>query len=230
MIRSMGRGLPILAALLAAAAPHAAAQTVSVAGRAGTLGLGPDVSVSWDDRFILRGGVSLLPLAVDLTSVFRLADDLSARLTLPNAFYTLGAAMEHGIFRVGAGLLYKHNDPRLVIKLGDGASIKIGNGRYTALQVTELTATLRSDPWLPYLLVGLGEHNARGLDIFVDVGVAFLNDPELVLRAHGESALLRSRLFRDHLSAEQFTVRRDLGRLVDYWPIVNFGVRYGFGG
>lgn len=226
----MGRGLPILCALLGATAIQAAAQTVSVGSRAGSIGIGPDVSVSWDDRFILRGGASLLPLAVDLTPVFRLADNLSARVAFPNAFYTFGAAMEQGIFRVGAGLLYKHDDPRLVIELGDGASVKIGNGRYTVLQITELTATLRSDPWAPYLLVGLGEHNARGLDIFVDVGVAFLNDPELVLAARGESALLRSRLFRDNLSAEQFTVRRDLGNLVDYWPIVSFGVRYGFGG
>ena len=228
-MRSTRRGLPVLAALLAATAPHAAAQTVSVAGRVGTLGVGPDVSVSLNDRFILRGGVSLLPLAVDLTPAFRIADDLSARLALPNAFYTLGAAMEHGILRVGAGFLFKHDDPRLVIELGDGASVRLGNGRYTALQITELTATLRSDHWAPYVLVGLGEHNAVGLDVFVDIGVAFLNDPELVLAAHGESALLRSRLFRDNLSAEQFTVRRDLGELVDYWPIVSFGVRYGFG-
>ena len=226
----MRRGLPILAALLVATAPHVAAQTVSVAGNVGTLGFGPDVSVSWDDRFILRGGASLLPLAVDLTPAFRFADEWSVRLALPKAFYTLGAAMEHGVLRFGAGLLYKHDDPRLVIELGDGASIRIGNGRYTALQITELTATLRSDPWAPYLLVGLGEHNARGLDIFIDVGVAFLNDFEMVLAAHGESALLRSRLFRDNLSAEQFRFRRDLGDLADYWPIVSFGVRYGFGG
>jgi len=226
----MRHRLPILAALLFATAPHATAQTVSVAGHAGTLGVGPDVSISLNDVFILRGGASLLPLAVDLTPAFRLADDLSARLALPTAFYTLGAAMERGILRFGAGLLYKHDDPRLVIELGDGASVRIGNGRYTAVQITELNATLRSDPWAPYLLVGLGEHNARGLDIFVDVGVAFLNDPELVLAAHGESALLRSRLFRDNLSAEQFRFRRDLGDVVDYWPIVSFGVRYGFGG
>jgi len=224
----MRRGLPILAALVVATASHAAAQTVSVGGRAGTLGLGPDVSVSLNDRFILRGGASLLPLAFDLTPAFRLADDLSARLALPKAFYTLGAAWERGILRFGAGLLYKRDDPRLVIELGDGASVKIGNGRYTALQITELTATLRSNPWASYMLVGLGEHNATGLDIFVDLGVAFLNEPELVLAARGESGLLRSRLFRDDLSAEQFRVRRDLGDLVDYWPIVSFGIRYGF--
>ena len=220
-----------LAALLVVASPRASAlQTVAVGSRTGTLGIGADVSVAWNDWFILRGGASVLALDADLTPVSGLVDNLTARVALPDAFYTVGAAVEGGVFRVGAGILYKHRDPRLVFALGDGASIDIGRGRYTALQITELTATLRSDAWAPYVVAGLGEHNAAGLDIFVDVGLAFLSGSELVLAAAGDSPLLRSRRFRENLGIEQLSIRRELGALIDFWPILNFGIRYGFGG
>lgn len=36
--------------------------------------------------------------------------------------------------------------------------------------------------------------------------------------------------FRDNLRAEQRSVREDMGDLVNYWPILNLGIRYGVGG
>lgn len=210
--------------------PALAAQAVSLGARAGTLGIGPDVSVSRDGRFLIRAGASLLGLDANLTPLSGLADNLTARFKLPKAFYTVGIAVEHGMLRVGAGVLYKHRDPRIVFALGDGASIDIGQGRYTVLEISELTATLRSDAWAPYVLAGLGKHNARGLDVFLDVGVAFLSGEELVLAAAGESDVLRSRLFRNNLDVERLRFRRELGSLLTQWPILNFGIRYGFGG
>lgn len=231
MRRSVLTVLAALAVLLVVPRPKASAlQTVALGSRDGTLGIGADVSVAWSDWFILRAGASVLALDADLTPVSGLVDNLTARAVLPNAFYTVGAEAERGMFRFGAGILYKHRDPRLVFSLGDGASIDIGRGRYTALEITELTATLRSDAWAPYAVAGLGEHNAGGLDFFVDVGVAFLVGSELVLAAAGESDLLRSSRFRENLGVEQLSIRRDLGSLIDFWPILNFGIRYGFGG
>lgn len=209
--------------------PALAAQTVSLGALAGTLGIGPDVSVSRDGRFLIRGSASLLALDADLTPLSGLGDNLTARFKLPKAFYTVGVALEHGMFRVGAGVLYKHKDPRIVLALEDGASVDIGQARYTVLEISGLTATLRSDAWAPYVLAGLGKHNARGLDIFLDVGVAFLSGEELVLAATGESDLLRSRLFRNNLEVERLRFRRELGSLLTRWPILNFGIRYGFG-
>ena len=151
-------------------------------------------------------------------------------MALPTAFHTVGAEGEYSIFRAGAGILYKHKDPRLVFALRDGASIDIGNGTYTVLEISELSATLRTRAWAPYVLVGLGEHNAEGLDIFVDLGVAFLTGSELVLAAVADGALLDSRLFRENLGLEELGFRQDLGGFFSYWPILSIGIRYGFGG
>ncbi|MDE2875929.1 MAG: hypothetical protein OXU69_00325 [Gemmatimonadota bacterium] len=227
----MSRSLAAFIVLLVVnTSPARALQTVSLGARASTLGVGPDVSVSWNDWLIFHGSASLLALRVDLTPVSRLADHLTVGLALPKAFYTAGAAVEGSIFRFGAGVLYKHKDPRLEFVLGDGAGIDIGYGRYTALEVSDLTATLRSDAWAPYVVAGMGKHNAPGLDVFMDIGVAFLTDAELVLVAEGESALLRSLRFRENLGIEQGRFRKDLGNVVHYWPIISFGIRYGLGG
>ena len=226
LLRTAARGLPTVAALLALANP-AHAQTASVGLTVGTLGVGPDASVSWNDWLIVRGGASVLSLGAELPVVSSLADNFAARLELPSAFYTLGAAVENSMFRFGVGVLYKHKDPRLVFSLDDGGSIKIGTRRYTALEITGLTATLRSDSWAPYIVAGLGKHNAAGFDIFFDVGWVMLTNSELELAATGESALLRSLPFLGDLDAERLSIRRDLGDLIGYWPIISLGARYG---
>ena len=232
----MRRASPILAApfvvaaLFALTTASAGAQSVWLGGRAGTLGVGADISIATSDWFIFRGGAGLLGVETDLTSVSGLADNRSGILALPKAFYTVGADIEVGNFRIGGGMLYKGGDPHYAIRLGDGATIDIGDGTYTEPQITELTTTLLSDAWAPYVLLGFGQHNASGLGLFLDVGVAFLDHPELRMSAAGDAATLRSRGFRDNLRAEQRSVRDDMGDLVNYWPILNLGIRYGVGG
>lgn len=227
----MTRRILFLAAVLAAATPSTAtAQSVWIGGRAGTFGAGFDVSVAANDWFILRAGTGGHGAYADLTSVSGLAENRTGILTFPNRIYTLGADIEVGNFRIGGGMLYKDQDPYYAIKLGDGAKIDIGEGTYTEPEVTRLTTTLHSEPWAPYVLVGFGQHTSSGLGLFLDAGVAFLDQPRLSMSARGDASVLRSRQFRDDLRAEQRDVRDDVGDLVRFWPILNLGVRYGIGG
>ena len=226
----MTRGLLFLATLLATAPPAQAMQGFAIGGRAGTLGVGAEVAVLVQDWVVLRGGASLLGVNADLTSLSGLADDRTGTLALPKSFYTIGADLEVGNFRIGGGMLYKEVDPAFSITLGSGAAIDIGDGTYTEPEVTELTTTLVSESWAPYVLVGFGQHASRGLGLFLDVGVAFLDRPELRMSATGDRSVLSSRSFRSDLRAEEESVREDAGDLVNYWPILNFGVRVGLGG
>ena len=228
----MGRSTLFLAAILAATATTASAtaQSVWVGGRAGTFGAGFDVSVATSDWLILRAGTGGHGAYADLTSVSGLAENRTGTLTFPNRIYTIGADIEVGNFRIGGGMLYKDQDPYYAIKLGDGATIDIGEGTYTEPEVTRLTTTLHSEPWAPYVLVGFGQHTSSGLGLFLDAGVAFLDHSSLSMSARGDATVLRSRQFRDDLRAEQRSVRDDVGDLVRFWPILNLGVRYGIGG
>ncbi len=227
----MKRAMLAAAALLAAFAPASAtAQTVWLGGRAGTLGLGFDVSIAANDWFVIRGGTGGYDTRIDVTSVSRLAENRTAWLQLPRTMYTIGADIEVGNFRIGGGMLYKDQDPHYAVALGDGATIDIGGGGYRQPDVTRLSTTVRSNPWAPYALLGLGQHNGGGLGFFLDAGVAFLEDPELTMSAEGDPSVLRSRSFDADLRAEQGSVRDDLGDLIKFWPILNFGIRYGIGG
>ena len=227
----MRRCLLILATALVVAPPPARAmQGFAIGGRAGTLGVGAEVAVLVSDWLAFRGGASLLGVDADLTSVSGLAENRKGVLELPKSIYTVGADFEVGNFRIGGGLLYKERDPAYAITLGSGAEISIGERTYTEPEVTQLTTTLVSDSWAPYVLVGFGQHASRGFGIFLDVGVAFLDHPQLMMSARGDRAVVSSRSFRDDLRAEEQSVREDAGDLVNYWPILNLGLRFGLGG
>lgn len=226
----------ILFALLAVAAANAtrpspvhALQDLTIGARTGTLGHGAEIVLIANDVFSLRAGAGLVGIDADITNVSGLADNRTGTLAVPRSVYTLGGDLAVGNFRIGGGVLYKKRDPVYAVTFGDGAEIDIGNGTYTAPEVTRLSTTLVSESWAPYVLVGLGQHVGRGVGLFLDAGVAFLDEPELAMSATGDGRVLASRRFRRDLRAEEDEMRSDVGDLVNYWPILSVGVQFGFG-
>lgn len=207
----------------------ASAMQVTIGGRAGTLGLGAELVVIANEVVSLRAGAGFAGFDADVTTLFGLDDNRRGSLAVPRSMYTLGLDFGVGNFRVGGGVLYKKRNPAYALNLGDGARVDIGGSTYTQPEVTQLTTTLVSKEWAPYALVGLGQPVARGLGLFLDVGVAFLGDGELAMSAAGEGRVLASRRFRRDLSTEQRNLREDAGDLVKYWPILSLGVQFGFG-
>ena len=141
----MRRDLLLLTFLLllpGSADPAGAMQDVVVGARVGTMGIGADVTVPVHDRVAVRGGAGMLGFDFDLTGRFGLNDDRTAMLTLPKAFYTLGADIRLGSVRVGAGVLFKSGKPIYRVTLDSGANIVIGGGTYDETEVKTLTTTL----------------------------------------------------------------------------------------
>ncbi len=228
-VRCLLVGLTILAPL-AFPLHLAARQTLWVGGRVGTLGVGADLAVVLNDAIALRGGAGLLDVNADLTSVSGLADRRTGVLTLPRSVYTLGVEMETAGIRLGGGMMYKSEDPFYTIRLQEEASIDIGMGSYMHPEVTRLRATVHSDPWAPYALIGFGRQRGAGLRFFLDLGVVLLDRSRIELSADGEKSVLETDSFRDDLRAETLEVRADIGDWVNYWPILSLGIRYGIGG
>lgn len=216
--------------LLATAPPALAMQSIMVGGRAGTLGIGPDVAVALNDQVTLRGGAGLLGFDMNLTGRFGLADKRTAKLTFPKAFYTLGADFQLTSLRVGGGMLFKSRDPTYKVTLDAGASIDIGDGKYTEPEVKTLTTTLSSGDRAPYLLLGFGSMSRSGLSITADIGVVRLSGAELIMAATGDRQLLDSKEFLANLELEEEETRDDFGNFVNYWPIISVSVRYGLSG
>ncbi len=229
----MRRGLLLLAIALSlpiAAEPALAMQDIMVGGRVGTLGIGAEVAVPLNEQVTLRGGAGLLGFDMNLTGRFGLADERTAELTLPKAFYTLGADVRLPGLRVGAGILFKSRDPIYRVTLDSGASIDIGEGKYTEPEVKTLTTTLSSGGRAPYVLLGFGSTSPFGLSISADIGVVRLSGAKLTMAATGDEALLESNEFLDNLALEEEETRDDFGNFVNYWPIISVSVRYGLSG
>ena len=216
--------------LTAASTPALAMQGIMVGARAGTLGIGPEAAIALNDQVTLRGGAGLLGFDMNLTGRFGLADERTARLTFPKAFYTLGADFQLTSLRVGAGILFKSKDPTYRVTLDSGASIDIGEGKYTEPEVRTLTTTLSSGDRAPYLLLGFGSQSTSGLSITADIGVARLADAELNMVATGDEQLLKSNEFVLNLALEEKETRDDFGSFVNYWPVISVSVRYGLSG
>ncbi len=221
--------IPFLIATSMALVPRGADAQVTIGGRAGTLGLGAELVVITNEVVSLRAGAGLAGFDADVTSLFGLEDNRQGSLAVPKSMYTLGLDFAVGNFRIGGGVLYKERNPVYALDLGDGARIDIGGNTYTQPEVTSLTTTLVSREWAPYALVGLGQPVARGLGLFLDLGVAFLGDSDLAMSATGQGRVVASRRFRRDLDTERQNVRSDAGDLVKYWPILSLGVQFGFG-
>ncbi|MDE0074199.1 MAG: hypothetical protein OXR82_05965 [Gammaproteobacteria bacterium] len=214
--------------LLAPAQPARALQeNIALGAHLGTLGMGADVGVAFNETFALRGGAGLYGFGLDLTGRFGLADNRTAELSLPSAMITIGAEVSSGALRAGAGLLIRAGDPVYEITYGNGASIDIGGGYYTQPEVRTLATTLVAGSITPYALLGYGSRRSRRLGFVVDAGGAFPLDAGFEMSATGDPAVLGSARFRTDLETERRDAEDDAGGWLSFWPIISIGLRYG---
>lgn len=206
------------------------AQGFAVAGRAGTLGLGAEAALGLGPKLAIRGGVGLMPLEVDASDLFD-SNGVEATLKLPKTWYNVGMDLYlGGGFRVGGGMMFKPDDPTVTGTLTGSASIEIGGVTYTASDVAEVEGALVSKSSAPYVLIGFGRHIKSGIGLFLDLGVAFMGDPDVQLTATGNPTVVNSSEFQSRLRTEEQNVKDDVGTYLNYWPILNLGLKFGIGG
>ena len=226
MIRRM---LVLAAALFVAAPTLLSAQNLAIAVRGGSIGLGAEAALGLGDRLSVRGGLGLLPFEPSASSFWDPGEDVDVKLTFPENWYNIGADLHlTNSFRIGGGLLFKPDDPTVAASLTGTASIDIGGTTYTASDVASVTGTIDSKDQAPYVLVGFGNPKGRGLGLYLDVGAAFVGEPEVRLSATGNPTIVNSAQFQARLSEEEQKIEDDAGKYLKLWPIINLGLRFGF--
>jgi hypothetical protein len=219
------------ATLMALPAPLVA-QGIGVGVRAGTLGLGAEAALGLSSHLVVRGGIGVVPLVVKNPSFWSPGQDVNAKLTLPKSWYNIGVDLypTGGTFRIGAGFLFKPDDPTLTGTLSTTGSIDIGGTTYSGAQVWEVTGTLHSKTKAPYVLIGFGRHTKSGIGLFLDLGVAFLGDPGVTLEAtKGDPTVTSSAAFQQALRDEEQKIHNDTATYLKYWPIADLGIKLGLG-
>jgi len=224
--------LALTVATLMALPATLAAQGVGVGVRAGTLGFGVEAALGLSSHITVRGGMGVTPLVVKNPSFWSPGSDVNAKLRLPKTWYNIGVDLypTGGTFRIGAGMLFKPDDPTLTGSLASTGSIDIGGTTYTGAQVSEVTGTLHSKTKAPYVLIGFGRHTRSGIGLFLDLGVAFLGDPGLTFEAtKGDPTITNSALFQQSLRDEAATVQSKIATYLKFWPIADIGIKLGLG-
>ena len=218
----MRKSILILSTALLLTVPAAvSAQGFGIAGRAGTLGLGGELALGLTNAFVIRGGAGLMPFEPS-TSI----EDIDVTLILPE-WYNVGVDLYlGGSFRIGGGILFKSDDPR--VEGNFTASQDIGGRPFTPAELGTLTGVLGSKSSAPYALIGFGNHISPGVGLFLDLGVAFLGDPDISLDAVGGTFSDRAEL-DSRLDAEALDWEESAGSYLNYWPILNLGLRIGIG-
>jgi len=210
------------------------AQGIGIAARAGTLGIGAEGALGLTDKFVIRGGVGLMPLEIKNPSFWEPGADVDATLELPKTWMNIGADFYlGGGFRIGGGMLFKPDNPTLTGSLTGTASIDIGGTTYTATDVAEVVGTLNSKKQAPYALIGFGKHTSTGIGLFLDLGVAMLGDANVTLEAtEGTATNPSSPLYgplQSRLRDEEQKIEDDFGQYLKFWPIINIGLKLGIG-
>jgi hypothetical protein len=198
------------------------AQGVGVGLRAGFVGIGVEGALGLSENLVLRGGLGLTPFSLSST-----VDDIDFDVELPDSWYNVGFDFyPSSSFRLGGGILFKSDGPKLTGKLEPGTVVDIGGRDFTAEEIGELNGTLVSGDKAPYALIGFGRHTDLGFGLFVDLGVALLGDPQIELDVSGGSFPDQVEL-RQRLDLEETRLEDDAGRYLSLWPFLSIGLRFG---
>jgi len=208
--------------LLAGVRPAAAQLGVGV--KAGTTGVGAEAALGVGSRLALRGSATLFP--VEPSGSF---SDVDYTVELPSPLFMVGADLYpfgNG-FRIMGGLLLGAGETRLIGEYN--GTVDIGGTEYNASELGDLNGLFTTSDAAPFVGIGFGKHFGRGLGVTLDLGVAFLGDPDLQFSATGpctQNASCNAEL-QAALDREEAAVQDDLDRYARYYPIVNLGFKVG---
>ena len=208
--------------VLVLAAPAAASAQIGVGAHIGTTGFGGDLAVALGGNAQVRGTAGIMPLEPSWTM-----SDIDVTAELSNSFIMAGIDLfpSGSGFRLGAGVLFKPDDPILTGELR--GPTRVGNQTYSPGQVGTLTGTVESREAAPYLMIGFGKHASAGIGLFVDLGAAFVGESTIDLRSRG-GTLSGNAQFHAELAREEAEWQGRIAEL-EVYPILNLGLRVGIG-
>lgn len=207
-----------VAVLLLALPGHA--QSVGVAARVGTLGLGGEASVDISRFLAVRGGFGAMPVHVNGTLT-----EVDYRVSPPGTIYNIGLDVFPlgGGLRLSGGLMFKRDD--LTLRAIYTGSVTVNGQTYDSSYVGRLEGTLGHNTASPYATIGWGRTAGSGVGFFVDVGAAALGTPELALHVTGPAA--NDAAFQQNLETERQQAQQKIRKYTRVWPILSMGVRVG---
>jgi hypothetical protein len=216
----MRRTALILGAACVALFSTSATAQLAVAAKAGTTGLGGEVSFGLGSRFALRGGVGVIPSKPE----FELSD-IKYEVDPPTPMFTVGADLYiTGGLRVFGGLLIGAD--KLDITHDYNQTVTFGGQTYTGSGT--ITGTIETSSTAPFVGLGLGRTIGSGIGLFLDLGAAILGESEVTVDATGP--VRNAPDYNTRRQAEEDKIQDQVDKYVKVYPMISIGLRIGLGG
>lgn len=198
-----------------ASASHAVG--LGVTGKAGTLGIGVEVTKSLIPMVNVRGGINFFDHTLNRTEGGN-DYDFDLKLKSFSILVDLHPIPGRG-FRISGGVVFNDNHIDM-LGLASG-TYSIGNRTYTASDLGILTGTVDFEPIAPYLGIGWGNATSGRFGFALDVGLAFQGSPQVALSATGPVS--SDPIFVQELNRENRELEDDV-REFKYYPVVSVGL------
>lgn len=193
---------------------------IGIAGRAGTLGIGVEVTQSLVPMVNVRGGINWFNYSFDGTeSDVRYNIDL--KLKSFNAFVDLHPFPLVG-FRLTGGIVFNSNGLEMQSE-SVSATIEIGGKTYTQAEAGTLNGLVDFKSTAPYLGLGWGNAANSRIGLAIDLGIAFQGSPQVELGATGQ--LANTQDFVNELNREENDLQDSLDGF-KYYPVISIGLSF----
>lgn len=201
---------------------QAAAGSVALGVKGGTLGLGLEATVPVAPHFNLRGDIS--GFTFDRSDSYA-SNNYDADLDVLVGGVVLDFHPLRGGFHLSGGLYA--NGSEISAQSTNQGFYTINGTTYSAAQVGTLRATIDTNGLSPYLGLGWGNAVAtsKRIGINFDLGLLYQGSPEVKLTADGTLAANAS--FQNELKKEEANIENDISGF-KYYPVASVGVSYRF--
>ena len=191
--------------------------------KAGTTGIGGDVTFGLSDNFNIRAGIGYFTWTQKNVGGDA-SDQKDAKLTLLDVPITLDWYPITGNgFRFSAGVLFNNNTGEL--SASSGQSVSINGNDYL---VSSMSGKIDFNRIAPY--IGIGYGNAADISshwhFSSDLGVAFVGTPNIRLDATALDPTQQGALNND--VASQISKYQDDAKPFKFYPVISLGVSYTF--
>lgn len=220
MIKRMRWGCGLLVVLAGIGTAYADTG-LGVGVKAGTLGLGVEMTKSLSPSFNVRVGVNQYKFTTVRTEG-NIHYDMD--LKWQSAAALLDWHPFQGSFRMTVGYVFNNNKIDMVATPTGSSTYDINGTSYTLNSLTG-DVTFENGGYF-----GIGWGNAgdgKGFGMSLEVGAVYQNSPKLKLTASGSSSVVNDPTFQANLKQEQANAESDMSSF-KWYPQIALGVSYAF--
>jgi hypothetical protein len=222
---TMSRRLTAAALAFLLALPGVSSADTSLGLRAGTLGLGVELSYAVSQRVALRLGADTYSPKVVTRTQQDIDYDAQAKLRAGSLLVDWFPFANN--FRISLGAVLNRNKITATGKPDSNGQFTINGQTFNATDIGSLEADVSFRKTVPYFGIGYGRPINGGLSFISDLGVMFQGVPKSTLTATCTPTTPNCAQLQSAVAAEQATLDDNLSRF-KYYPVFSIGLAYTF--